>query len=508
MGSGVNISKIIGYGVLSPPKGVNISKVVGYVVLDTVHLDSIAVTPSTKTLKAGETQQYTATGNYNNSTTQDLTSVCTFTSSDTDVATIDNGVGTPLYDDTFTGDNGDPPDSTKWDVTGSPDIQNNTVEITNNGTEERITSKCVLTGDFDVQVDIDVQGDPASNWQCDLVAYIDATHYMTASAIYHTFSKDFITVHNEGSGESNSTISRSGATGKLRITRVGSTVRPYAADGTGAFVNIGSVFATMGTGPVTIFIRNQNSAFTPTITARYDNFLINSGGEYHYEGGGLATAVDEGETTITATYEGVSGTATLDVITLESIYLTPSNATITEGDTQQYSATAVYSDASEVALAAASCTWASSNTTVATIDSSGFAVSLADGQTTITATYGGISGNTTLTVGAVVVAEVATRLFGIVSFATANTYRDATYLSKRYEFNPNSIGVMQVLATKYPVTVDLVFPDIPYTITTEVTSKKPVRVKGFLMEAVEVRVNPLEGVTAIYLASTMEELPI
>ncbi len=67
---------------------------------------------------------------------------------------------------------------------------------------------------------------------------------------------------------------------------------------------------------------------------------------------------------------------------------------------------------------------------------------------------------------------------------------------------------MQVLATKYPVTVDLVFPDIPYTITTEVTSKKPVRVKGFLMEAVEVRVNPLEGVTAVYLASTMEELPI
>jgi len=49
---------------------------------------------------------------------------------------------------------------------------------------------------------------------------------------------------------------------------------------------------------------------------------------------------------------------------------------------------------------AAALSWASSNPAVATIDQSGHALALSVGTTTITATYGGVSGSTLLTVGA------------------------------------------------------------------------------------------------------------
>ena len=52
-------------------------------------LTSIAVMPANPTILSGISQQFTATGNYSDGSTQDLTSQATWTSSDTGVATID-----------------------------------------------------------------------------------------------------------------------------------------------------------------------------------------------------------------------------------------------------------------------------------------------------------------------------------------------------------------------------------------------------------------------------------
>ena len=54
----------------------------------TVGLTSIAVTPSSPTINAGGTQQFTATGTYSNNTTSVITNSVTWTSSDTTIATI------------------------------------------------------------------------------------------------------------------------------------------------------------------------------------------------------------------------------------------------------------------------------------------------------------------------------------------------------------------------------------------------------------------------------------
>ncbi len=82
---------------------------------------------------------------------------------------------------------------------------------------------------------------------------------------------------------------------------------------------------------------------------------------------------------------------------LTSITVTPANSTIQAGNTQPFTATGTYSDSSTQNISS-QVTWSSSNTGVATINSSGLATTISAGSTSITATQGSVSGNTTLTV--------------------------------------------------------------------------------------------------------------
>jgi len=121
---------------------------------------------------------------------------------------------------------------------------------------------------------------------------------------------------------------------------------------------------------------------------------------------GLATAVSCGTTTITAQYQGVLGQTTLTVActtpatpVLQSITLYPSNPSIPQiGQTTQFIALALYSPASSNNVLTNVATWASSNSTIATVDSNGLATAVACGTTTITAEYQGVVGQMLLTV--------------------------------------------------------------------------------------------------------------
>ena len=78
--------------------------------------------------------------------------------------------------------------------------------------------------------------------------------------------------------------------------------------------------------------------------------------------------------------------------TLQSISISPSNATLSIGAKLQYTATGHYSDGSTQNLTT-SATWSSTNTGVATVSntagSQGVATGVATGSTTITATAQG-----------------------------------------------------------------------------------------------------------------------
>ena len=116
---------------------------------------------------------------------------------------------------------------------------------------------------------------------------------------------------------------------------------------------------------------------------------------------GMATAVAVGSTTVTASLSGVSGTAMLTVTaatkTVTAISVSPATPSIAVGATQQFTATATYSDNS-TANVTSTATWTSANKAAATISSTGLATAVAVGSSTVTASQGGISGTAMLTV--------------------------------------------------------------------------------------------------------------
>ena len=149
---------------------------------------------------------------------------------------------------------------------------------------------------------------------------------------------------------------------------------------------------------IATYANNRTSDVTGTVTwISSDETKATIDKPGHVTGRGIGTA------TIKASSGGISGETILTVTpaTLVSIALTPTNPGIAKGTTQQFTATGTFSDNTTQDLTA-SAVWNSSNTGVATISNAagfqGLAASAATGSTTITATSGGISGSTTLTV--------------------------------------------------------------------------------------------------------------
>jgi hypothetical protein len=139
---------------------------------------------------------------------------------------------------------------------------------------------------------------------------------------------------------------------------------------------------------------------------------------------GLATAVAHGASTITAKLGSISNTATLNVTNgvLQSIAVTPANATLTLGSVRQYTATGTFLDGSNSSTQDITnvATWNSSTVSIATVTISGAVTALKIGTTTITATWNSISGSTGLTVNAANLASIAI-LPGDSTIATGTT---------------------------------------------------------------------------------------
>ena len=114
---------------------------------------------------------------------------------------------------------------------------------------------------------------------------------------------------------------------------------------------------------------------------------------------GLATGLAPGQATITVAYGSMSATATLTVTkaALTGIVVTPSTTVVGVNGNVQFTATGIFTDNSTQDLTSQA-TWSSSVAAYALINSTGVATGLANGTTTITASFGGFSGSATLTV--------------------------------------------------------------------------------------------------------------
>ncbi|MGQ0647330.1 MAG: beta strand repeat-containing protein [Gemmatimonadaceae bacterium] len=127
-------------------------------------------------------------------------------------------------------------------------------------------------------------------------------------------------------------------------------------------------------------------------------------------GSGLVTGVASGTVTITATCEGINGTASISVsaVPVASVTLSPTSASLSVG--QQQAITATARDASGGLLTGRPVTWTSDDPTVVSVASTTAAsttiTGVAAGSSAIRATIGGVQGTAPVSVALVPIASI------------------------------------------------------------------------------------------------------
>jgi hypothetical protein len=120
--------------------------------------------------------------------------------------------------------------------------------------------------------------------------------------------------------------------------------------------------------------------------------------------------------------------------TLSSISVTPATASFLVGATLQFTATAKYSDGT-TANVSAQASWQTASQATATVNSTGLAMGMSAGSTTVSATLSGVRGSSTVSVDAKSVTSIS------VSPSTASIYLDATQqFSATAQYNDGSSG--------------------------------------------------------------------
>ena len=354
-------------------------------------LVSITFNPANPTVAAGTGTQVSVIGTFSDGSTQDLTSTAMFTSSNTAAVTVSSsGVVTgvaPGSSMVSVSVNGV---TNSFNVTVSSATLTSIVISPSNpapiakGTTEQFTATGMYTDGSTQNLSSTVTWTSANA----TIAMVDANGLATGTGI----GTDQLTASYQGKSTNSANFQVTAAV----VASI--TVAPSTAS-----VTVGSTqqFTAMAT-------YTDNSTNDVSSMAAWTS---NSNAVATVNGNGLATGQSAGSATITATYISHAGTATLTVsappaVTLSSIVITPSSASIAKGNTQQFQATGDYSDGSTQSLTAL-VAWQSSVPSVATINSSGLAASVAGGNTQIWASYEGVSAVVTLTVSPAVLVSIA-----------------------------------------------------------------------------------------------------
>jgi 6-phosphogluconolactonase (cycloisomerase 2 family) len=156
--------------------------------------------------------------------------------------------------------------------------------------------------------------------------------------------------------------------------------------------------------------------------------------------GGLASAVHQGTSTITATLGTATPGSTLLTVTgptLQSIQITPLSPTIPVGGTADFTGVGLYSDGSTLPLSPITWSTTAAASSVSVNGTTGVTLGLVPGTYPIKATGGGVTGNTQLTVvaGAARFAYVANGGDGSISIYAVN---GSTFTPRGYVLDGHS----------------------------------------------------------------------
>ncbi|MBK7537264.1 MAG: Ig-like domain-containing protein [Myxococcales bacterium] len=373
-------------------------------------LQSIAITPATPSVAKGLTLSLTATGTYSDNSTQDLSATATWTSSNVAVATVNGRVvtGVTAGTSTITATMGAVSGTTSLEVTAAV-LQSIQVTPVNTSLPRGRTRQFTATGLFSDSTSQDLT--TAVTWTSSdaamaAISNADGTRGLATAIALGTVT--ITATMGTISGTTNLTVTAA-VVDSIAVTPATFTV----ALGTTQQLTATATYSDTSTQDVTTQVTWSSSNASRAAVSNADGSR------------GLVTALAAGAVTISATLSGVTGTSagTVTAATLNSIAVAPATASISEGSTQQYTATGTYSDNSTLDLTD-QVTWSSSDTAMAQISnaagSHGLATGISAGNVTITATMGAVSGTASLTVVAVVLQSIA------VTPATASIFEGAT----------------------------------------------------------------------------------
>jgi hypothetical protein len=341
-------------------------------------LQTIAVNPANPNLAPGITFPFDAVGTYSNATTHDVTTSALWSTANTSVATINpSGLATGVAtgNTTVSAALGSVQGSITLNV--KPSLVSIQVSPQSPSTSVGAVQSFTATGTFSD----------------------GSQQNLTTSVSWTTSTSGVATIASSG-------IATSGASGQTTITATAGSV-----SGSALLTVTSATLSSIAVSPATSsIVSGTTQQFTATGTFSNGSqqnlttsvsWSSSSSTVATVASGGAVSGEGAGSVTITATLGAVTGTANLTVTTavLTAIQISPQSSSVIIGGSQQFSATALYSNGTS-ANVSASAKWTSSALTVATMSTTslGLAASIGTGTTIISASYGGLADSTTLTV--------------------------------------------------------------------------------------------------------------
>lgn len=382
-------------------------------------LVSIQITPPSATITAGQAIQFTATGTYSDNSTQNLNGTAIWSSTNQAVAKVNPyGVVTAVAAGQVS----------LTAVSGS--ISSAPAQVTVNGIPATLSS-IVIT--------------PAS-----ISLTAGQTHQLAATGVYSDNSTQDLTgtVTWASTNLSVAGVSASGmvsavAAGQASVTAASGSVSslPALIAVTPAPPSLASIVITplstslaMGQSQqltaTGVYSDSSTQDLTGTVTWASTNPSVAS-----VSASGMAAAVGTGQSSLTAAYSSItSAPASINVTAaaLTSIAVAPTAVSIATGETQQFSATGLFSDGSAIDITN-SVMWASDTLAVATLSPTGLATGVGVGTANVSATSGTVVGTDPLTVTAAVLQSIdispdsqSVPVGGQVPFTVTGTFSDGS----------------------------------------------------------------------------------
>lgn len=423
-------------------------------------LVSLTVAPTTSSAISGNTVQYSATGIYSNGTSQSLTSVVAWTSSDTAIASlnpnrqVDSGLASAKNAGTTT-------------ITAS--LSNINASGTLTVSAATLLELAITPNNPTLIAGLSQQMTVIGTYNNNTVVNL------TTQAVWLPTDLNIVTMNDSGNSNSGLATAKSVGTTVVSASFGGKTSSTQILVTNPELLSLSVTPATMEMvagltqqyRALGVYNNGTTADITSLVTWSSSDTTVAFLNANLTPASGLATGANQGSTQIVASWSTpnapITASASLVVnsATVTSITVTPQNPQLINGYSQQFVATALYSNQANADITAIA-SWSSNNPSVVTMNpngqpQSGLATSVAPGTAIITATIDNLtSGSTQLSVvdaalSSIVISPLNTNVTAgsSVQFSAVGTFSNGTVMTVTHavvwqtsdpsvaSFNPN-----------------------------------------------------------------------